>query len=63
MAERKVNSNGPAPGSPQDERPASQTLDSVMQAEAADADLRDRERTRREGMCCDYTKAPWRMGS
>jgi len=56
---RKVNDNGPPPACPNYEDPMEKTLDRVMAEEAADIDLRDRQAASREGLCRDYTRAPW----
>lgn len=56
MAMRKVNDNGAPP--PHDE-PAPVSISDAVRDAADDIDYAAGERAKREGLCCDYTKAPW----
>lgn len=75
MGMRKVNDNGTAPGHPdskigddaamkslagaQASRPYLATQDRLSHEMLDDLDLVDAQRTKREGLQVDYTKAPW----
>lgn len=61
MATRKVHTNGPLPGHPQELAPGERDIGQTLREETEDAELRESLYAKRAGLNCDTTKAPWRV--
>lgn len=61
MSRIKQNDNGPVPGVPVQDKQW-HDLQPTLTEETEDAQLRDAQKAKSEGMCEAYTRAPWRQG-
>lgn len=59
MPVKKVNSNGPPPGCPDNMLPEPAGMEEAVRMAEEDASVRAAQRAKRQGMCGNYTKAPW----
>lgn len=60
MATRKVHTNGPLPGHPQELAPGERDIGQTLREETEDHELQESLRAQRAGLSCGTSKPPWR---